>query len=99
MISQFSFRMLGLLSTLFFLFVISVIVVTIMVVDETQKHNNQKLVDPVKLRYVEFANWLFAGLLIFSVLLVVFASPRIIRLKSSGLGIGSTGLHPAKTKH
>jgi hypothetical protein len=64
MLTPFQWRMLTFFSLLFFAFSVSAVVLTLLLVYEVK--DDTASVDPVKLRFVEVSNWIFASLVVIS---------------------------------
>ena len=88
--SPFYWRFIAVLSFLFFVFVISTLTLTLLLVNEVKDNN----VDNFKLTYVQVANWIYVGLMGLSLLSVIFFTPYFAKYTRRTESIVSTGLKP-----
>lgn len=96
MISIFTWRVLGLFSFLFLAYTISVITVTLLLVDEIHQDND---IDSRKVTYVQVANWIYVGFLGLTVLTILIAAPYLRKYLVSKNTLDpklTLGLKPAK---
>jgi hypothetical protein len=91
--SPFFWRFVGLLAVLLFLFILSTITVTLLLVEEIPKDS----VDQIKLEYVRAANWIYVALLGMGLISVVIGTPFVRRYMKRPEKMVSTGLKPAST--
>lgn len=66
LVTPFQWKLLFLLSFLFFAFSVSMVVFTLLLVYEVKE--DMKHVDHTKLRFVEIGNWIFAGIILLGVI-------------------------------
>lgn len=92
--SPFFWRMMTLLSFLFLAFVIAVIAVTLLLVEEVRNNS----IDEAKLTFVQVANWIYVGLLALAVVAVAISTPYFIKYTRRSESIVSAGLKPATGK-
>jgi Sec-independent protein secretion pathway component TatC len=92
--SPFFWRIIGTMFVVFLIFSISVIAVTLVLVNEVRADT----VDDTKLLFVEVSNWILIAFYVSFIVTILASTPFIVKYTHLPMDIDSTGLHKATPK-